>query len=349
VLVTARPPHRRARSLPILLVVVGSLVALSAACSSSSPTDAGPAASTVSTESGAFPVGLTHKYGETTITSMPQRVVTVGLTDQDAVIALGLTPVGTTEWFGKHPGALWPWAAEANTGAVPEVVGDASAIAFEKIAALRPDLILAVYSGLTQGDYDKLSQIAPTVAQPGNHVDYGVPWDEQTMTIGRALGQTAKATTLVDQVKQTFATAIAANPAFKGATGLVASKYSDSIAVYAPQDARGRLLAGLGFVQPPEIAQLAGAEFSATISNERIDLLDVDALVWIVNDVTTDVPKYEADPIYSQMAVHKGRHDVFVENESDLGGGLSFVSVLSLPDVLDQLVPKLASAVQGGS
>ena len=38
-------------------------------------------------------------------------------------------------------------------------------IEFEKLAAMQPDLILAVMSGITKGDYGKLSAIAPTIAQ----------------------------------------------------------------------------------------------------------------------------------------------------------------------------------------
>jgi iron complex transport system substrate-binding protein len=68
-------------------------------------------------------------------------------------------------------------------------VGDAGTIEFEKIASLRPDLIIGQYAGLTRSDYDTLSQIAPTIAQPGESIDYGVPWDEATSTIGRALGK----------------------------------------------------------------------------------------------------------------------------------------------------------------
>jgi iron complex transport system substrate-binding protein len=335
----------------VLLLFVALLLTAAATACGSTATDATPGGSAVAAAPGPgdFPVTLTHKYGDTTVAAAPKRIVTVGLTDQDSVIALGATPVGTTEWFGQHPGALWPWAARQNKGAVPEVVGDASAIGFEKVASLQPDLILAVYSGLTHEDYDKLTQIAPTVAQPGNYVDYGVPWDEQTLTIGTALGQPERARAIVESVQAKFTAATGANPGFKGATGLVASKYSDSIAVYAPEDGRGRLMSALGFVQPPEIASLAGKEFSATISAERIDLLNADALVWIVNSIDTDVPKYDADPLYSALDVHTGKHDVFVENLSELGGGLSFVTVLSLPPVLDQLVPKLATAVKGGS
>jgi iron complex transport system substrate-binding protein len=328
------------------------LALLASACAGASDGNDGAAApggpAAPGPGSGSFPVTIAHRHGQTTIPAEPTRVVTVGLTDQDSALALGVVPVGTTEWFGKHPGALWPWARDdLGGGQVPEVVGDANAVGFEKIIALDPDLILAVYSGLSAGDYEKLSQIAPTVAQPKDHVDYGVPWDEQTLTIGKALGRDARATEVVGATRQKLEKAKADNPAFSGAKGLVAAQYNGQVAVYAPQDSRGRLLAALGFTQPPEIATMAGGEFSATVSNERLDLIDVQALVWIVSDVATDKPKYDQQPLYANLAVHRDGHDLFVANESELGGALSFVTVLSVPLLVDQLVPQLAVAVKG--
>ena len=46
-----------------------------------------------------------------------------GLREQDALLALGIVPVATTEWYGKHPGAIFPWAEEALGDAPkPEVL-----------------------------------------------------------------------------------------------------------------------------------------------------------------------------------------------------------------------------------
>ena len=117
----------------------------------------------------AFPVTIEHTYGETTIEAAPERIVTVGLTEQDALLALGVVPVGTTEWFGEHPGAVWPWAPTSSRRSAPRRPRSSATpptVNYEMVAAQRPDLILALYSGLTQDDYDKLAAIAPTVAQP---------------------------------------------------------------------------------------------------------------------------------------------------------------------------------------
>ena len=92
-------------------------------------------------------------------------------------------------------------------------------IDFEAVAAARPDVILAVYAGLTEQEFETLSAIAPVVAQPDEHVDFGVPWDEQTVEIGRVLGQEAEAEALVEEVEGAFADAWADHPAFEVRSG----------------------------------------------------------------------------------------------------------------------------------
>src|SRR5918997_4462349 len=148
---------------PLSLFATAVLLLLTA-CGEEESGGATPAKSAA--EPGAFPVTIEHKFGETTITEAPERVVVAGLREQDSLLALGIVPVGTTEWYGKHPGAIFPWAREALGDAPkPEVLDFTDGLEFEKIAGLRPDLIVAVYSGLTKKDYETLSTIAPTIAQ----------------------------------------------------------------------------------------------------------------------------------------------------------------------------------------
>ena len=52
---------------------------------------------------------MAHKYGDTIVPAEPQRVVVVGFTEQDILLALGVAPIATTEWYGDQPYAVWPW------------------------------------------------------------------------------------------------------------------------------------------------------------------------------------------------------------------------------------------------
>jgi iron complex transport system substrate-binding protein len=342
----------RSRRAPRLAAALASALVLlaTAACGGGSDTGSagsGPEAST-SGGGGAFPVTIAHKYGSTTIKSEPKRIVTVGLTDQDAVLVLGKVPVGTTEWLGGYKGAIGPWAQdELGGGQAPTVLKDTgTGPQVERIAALKPDLILALYGGLTKEQYASLSAFAPVVAQPKEHNDYGIPWQEQTKTVGRALGKAEEAAKAVESVEAQIAAAAKEHPAFKGTTAVMATPY-EGIFVFGSQDSRSRVLTGLGFTMPDGLDKAIGDKFGANISKERTDLLDQGAVVWIVGDVAKDTQKLHKDASYKDLEVVKEGREVFVDETSDFGHATSFVSVLSLPYVVERLAPQLAAAVDG--
>jgi ABC-type Fe3+-hydroxamate transport system substrate-binding protein len=140
--------------------------------------------------------------------------------------------------------------------------------------------------------------------------------------------------------------AVPQHPEFKGKPALMASPY-EGYFIYGTQDPRSRLLTDFGFVLPAGLDKAIGDKFGANISAERISLLDQQALVWFPTKGGT--AKLKADPLYKNLKVRTEGRDVFVEEDYDdqLYGATSFVSVLSLPIVLDKLVPKLAAAVDG--
>lgn len=291
---------------------------------------------------------IEHKYGSTEISGRPERVVTVGLTDQDPVLALGVKPVGIKQWYGDYPNAVWPWAQDELGDAEPEVL-PATELNFEQISTLNPDLILGQNSALTQEDYDTLSEIAPTIAQPGDYVDFGVPWQEQTRKTGRALDREDRTESLVSDVEDRFAQAREEHPEFEGARGVVVGvvKKGDSYAPapYSPEDVRGRFMNVLGFEQPAEIRELAGDAFFTEISREKLDLLDnADVVIWVETD--SGFGPVKEDQLYQRLDIAQENRDVFLEDKV-LNGAFSFATVLSLPLVLDELVPKIAAAVDG--
>jgi iron complex transport system substrate-binding protein len=295
-------------------------------------------------EAGAFPVTIEHEFGSTTVESEPKRVVTVGLTDQDAVLAVGVVPVATTNWFGTAPGRIFPWAKDKLADAtVPQVLEGETE--FEKVAALKPDLILALYAGITDKDYKLLSAIAPTIGHPKGEVNYAITWQEQTEIVGRALGRPAAAKEMVAATEQVITDTAAGYPDLKGKTGAVVTPY-EGIFVYAPEDPRGRLLTSLGMTYLPALADVAKDEFGASISVEKANLMnDAAAVIWFgsKDQVATAVPTFP------NLDVAKRGGAIYVEEDNDdpFYISTSFITVLSLPFLLENLAPKLSAAVDG--
>jgi iron complex transport system substrate-binding protein len=320
-----------------------------AACGSQD--DADDAADTTggsgsTTEEGAFPATVEHKFGTTEVTEAPQRVVTVGLTEQDAVLALGVVPVGVTAWFGEAPGAIFPWATdrlEELGGELPEVLSDTDGIQVEEVAALEPDLIVGIYSGMTEQEYELLSKIAPTIASP-DEVDYTTSWDDTTEMVGDALGKPAEADALIEEVEGQLEAAAEQHPEFDGASAAVVTPY-EGLFVYGDADPRGQMLDELGFEFPESLEDPEASEFGYSLSAERTsDLADLDAVVWLDYG---DADKAMTDLFEGTPAFQEGRYlDI-----SDANGAYyvahSMVTPLSIPYVLERYVPQLAAAVDG--
>lgn len=348
------PPYASRRS--FLLGGAGIAAALGlAACGSSSSSGSGKkdgngtAASTGSASApaaaAAFPVSIADKYGTTTIAKQPKRIVCDGYTDQDAVLALGVVPVGIRQWIPEWKQGVGSWATAKLQGQSPKIWADNS-VPFEKIVALQPDVVFEINSGLTQSDYTKLSKIAPTVAQAKGYLDYGTPWDVQSLMVGEALGRKADMQKLVDGVKAQIAAAAKAHPGFAGKSVNIMSYSGDgTYSAYANEDTRVRFFESLGFKVPAEIDKLAGKQFYTDISRERVDLLDADLLVLLAYGSTATRANFEKDELLQGLkAVKEGRY-IFVD-DLDQGMAVSAATVLSLPYAVQTLVPQVAAALK---
>lgn len=338
--VKARPAALRRRAALAALVLVSMTATACGGETGSEPVGGAKQAETTD----AYSVTIDHTYGSTKITTAPRRVASVGYSDQDAILAFGVIPVAVREWFGKQPDATWPWAQDELGNADPAVL-ELAELNFERIAALKPDLIVGVSSGVTEDEYKRLSQIAPTVVRPRQFVDYGVPWQEQTRVIGRALGHQAQAEKLEADLEGRFAAIRNEHPEFQRATAIVARPSTEpgQFFVFGPQDSRSRFMTSLGFSIPPEVAKLAGDAFFATISSEQFDILDIARVVVWNAASPADRASVESNPIYQQLEIKRAGRDLFLDEQTN--GALSFGTVLSLPLVLDSLVPQLAGKV----
>ncbi|MEM7125978.1 MAG: iron-siderophore ABC transporter substrate-binding protein [Chloroflexota bacterium] len=308
---------------------------------------AAPAEETSGSESeemSSFPVTIEHKYGSTTIDEEPLKVVSVGYSEHDELLALGVTPIGVRQWYGDYPYEVWPWAQDELGDAQPETIAGGE-INFEAIAALDPDVIVGVTSGMSEDEYDLLSQIAPTVPQSGDYVDYGVPWPEVTRVLGSVVGQSELAEQIVTDLEARFAEIRETYPQFDGASLAVAFWFDGQPGAYASQDARPRLLGDLGFVTPEVYDELAGDSFFTSFSAEKMpELLDVDLIVWIAGSDEA-IQEIRDEPLRSTLGPAQEGREIFLDRL--LGGAFSFSSPLSLNFLLDEMVPMLEAAMDG--
>jgi ABC-type Fe3+-hydroxamate transport system substrate-binding protein len=285
-------------------------------------------------------VTVPHKFGETVVPAQPQRVVSLGYTEQDAILAFGVVPVAVRYAFGSQDDAVFPWA-DAAAGDARPVILPREGIDFEQVAALQPDLIMAVTAGLDQQQYDTLSRIAPTVVQPAEYVDFGTPWQVQTRVTGQALGQPERAEELVRQVEARFAGTKAAHPELAGRTLVLSGPmYDGSYSFHATDDTRTRFFGALGMVVPPELDAAAGDSFYGTVSRENAGMLNADVLVWQAGS-PQERAEIESDPILAALPVVRQGRALFMDGTDY--DALQFSSVLSLPYLLDEFVPRLAA------
>lgn len=289
------------------------------------------------------PVTVSHKFGQTVVSQRPTRVVSVGITEQDYLLALGVVPVGVTDWYGDQPYATWPWARAALGGATPTVLKDSDGRPYAEIAKLRPDLIIGCNAGLTQADYDKLTKIAPTIAQSGKGGDFFDSWQEILRLVGEAVGKPAEATALRDKVKGQFSAAAAANPNFKGKKAIfLQGSPSDGNVIASQAGLSTDFLTDLGFVVPKDIEPFIRKGEQAYIPLERISVLDAaDTLVW-GTEKDADRAVLEKIPGFANLRAVKAGRSVYTGDI--LAGAIYFSSPLSLPYVVEHLVPQLASS-----
>jgi iron complex transport system substrate-binding protein len=235
--------------------------------------------------------------------------------------------VGREAWGGK-PAAI--------------VSSKSYEIDFERVAAQRPDLILGLYADLKQPEYEKLSQIAPTVAQAKGDA-YTTPWRDMTRTAAKAVGRAAEGERLIRETEARFAAFRTAHPEAAREVALVvdAGTAPKSYFPFSSGDPRGQFLGELGYRGSEPIDKLAGKAFGTEVAKERVDLLDVDRLFLLI-----DAParkRLARDDLFNRLDVARERRvtDLPYYTSTQLGAAVAFNSVLSIPYALDGIEESL--------
>ena len=145
--------RRRVISTAVSAVLLATTLA---ACGSDADKQDGAA----STADAGFPVTLKNTFG----TKKPERIVTLGWNAQDVVYALGETPVGMPKvTYGPTADGVTAWDADKFDKAKTTLLDTGDKYPFEKIAALRPDVILAPYEGFDEATRRNVTENANTL------------------------------------------------------------------------------------------------------------------------------------------------------------------------------------------
>ncbi|WP_134739140.1 iron-siderophore ABC transporter substrate-binding protein [Nocardioides sp. 503] len=334
-----------------LRLLVGSLAAASlllAGCGDSSDDtdsdDRSPASSA------SFPITIEHALGTTTIEEKPERVATVNWANHEVPLALGVVPVGMAAAnFGDDDGdGLLPWVSatlEELDAETPVLFDETDGIDFEAVADTAPDLILAPYSGLTQEDYDTLSEIAPVVAYP--EAPWSTEWRDMILLASEAMGMKTEGEELVADLEEEIAATVAEQPTLKGTSAMFLTHVDTTdlseVSYYTTHDTRARFFEDLGLATPASIetASAETDEFSGTLSAEQIDQLDdVEVIVTYGDQELVDALK--SDPLLSKMPAVQNDAIVLLP-DSPLGTAAN-PTPLSISYVLEDYVAMLADA-----
>jgi iron complex transport system substrate-binding protein len=213
-----------------------------------------------------------HAAGTTEIEGTPERVVVLDTGELDAVLALGVPPVGAvrTSVSDELPAYI------EDAGADPADIANVGTIAepdLEAIAALTPDLILSNAVRHTE-IYDQLAAIAPTVFAEA----IGETWKDNLRLAGEALGRSEEAEELLAAHEERAAEvgALFGDPA---ATEVSMVRFLDGTAVrlYGEGSFIGAVLADVGFARPE--VQRTGETF-VEVAPEAISQADGDLLFY---------------------------------------------------------------------
>ena len=293
---------------------------LLAACGGGGGGDAEPTSSGVTVDT---------RFGPVTIDEPPTRVVALGWSDAETALALGVQPVGASDWLAFGGKGVGPWA-EGLYRQAPTLLGTTE-IDYEAVAALQPDLILNTRSDNDEKKHETLSKIAPTIGAPKDVIPYGTSWRQQVELVAKALGKVPEGEKIISDLDAKFA----ANAKFDGRTTVVGAYFDGKFGAYVSGDARADFMKALGFTLREDVEDLASGTFYVDISAERLDLLTADLSVLF--PIGGDATALKANPLVPEKAL--------ILEDEDLVNAFSSGSSLGTAYALDHAVPLFTTAL----
>ena len=281
---------------------------------------------------------ITHAMGVTEVPDAPQRIIMLTNEGTEALLYLGVVPVGAVQsWDGN------PWyahLADALQDTVP--LGTENAVNLEILASLEPDLIIG-NKVRQEKIYQQLSSIAPTVFSE----DLSGSWQDNFQLYAEVLGKSeegaAGLTAFTDRAK---ALGAAIGPAIDEQISLVRFAPGRT-RIYYKDTFAGVILNQVGLKRP--LAQDKDA-FAEEVQKERIPEMAGDRIFYFSDDADPDDTKaylaeWTHDELWTNLdAVKAGKAQRVSELVWNTGGGIycAFMMLDELAAIYGVTLPALA-------
>ncbi len=298
-----------------------------------------------------YPIKMEHAFGETVIESKPERVATVQWANHDVALALGVVPVGfsAANYGVEDDSGLLPWTAEKleELGVEdPNIFQDTDGLDFEAISDSNPDVILAAYSGITQEDYDLLSQIAPVVAYENG--PWLTTWREQVMLNATGMGMKEEGEQLIKETENLIQEKASEYPEMKGKKVVWVNFSANDMSelhLYTDTDPRGAFLEELGMEYPESVTNeiTDPSSYSLSLSAENADILnDADILIGYGDETLYEAVK--ADPVLGKIPAIERGSVVFIGNGTPMAASGN-PNPLSIAYTIDDYLELIKGAI----
>lgn len=251
---------------------------------------------------------ITHAMGETKIEGNPTRIVVLSNEGTEALLALGIKPVGAVKSWTGDP---WYDHIKADMEGVT-VVGEESQPNIELIASLKPDLIIG--NKLRQEKvYDQLKAIAPTVFSE----TLRGAWQSNFMLYADAIGKKADGEKIIADYDNRAAD-------FKSKAGdklnqkvSVVRFMAGKTRIYLEDTFTGIAFSKLGITRPDN--QKYKDTFVEEITKERLPEVDADMLFYFTYETgdgkgTKMEEEMLKDPLWQSLQVVKNNKAIRVSD-----------------------------------
>lgn len=238
-----------------------------------------------------------HAGGQTVVPAQPQRVVALDTVSALNLSALDIPVVGTT-----RPNIASPMMVEEVISDA-KVVGTESEPNLERVAGLEPDLIVVPSYEGEISNYDKLSEVAPTVAY--EFVNPG--WEQMLREQASFVGEKEAAERLIADHKERVAALRERVEAAGRPTINYLRFYSDSVGVCVGYT-ETEIMDETGFRFPEGYGHDTQNPRCTNESLEQLPRLDADVLLVGVDPGGEDLAReYRENPLWQKLgAVREG-------------------------------------------